>query len=193
MNNFIFENIFLKNLYIVTSLKSLSLFVKDSIVKSLKKKTWKNFPYKIFQSQFGKKQHIQNFETFFKINLWIWSICISIDVSFVPELKYGFKCHFGQIVLSQFPIMCIFWTIYDIYYEIVRKIHIIGHWERTICPKWHLKPYLSSGTKDTSIEIHIDHIHRLFLKNVSKFYICQFFVKLALKCLVWEFFSCISF
>ena len=70
--------------------------------------------------------------------------------------------------------MCIFGTIYDIYCEIVRKIHIIGHCERTICPKWHLKPYLSSGTKDTSIEIHVDHIHRLFLKNVSKFCIGRF-------------------
>ena len=70
--------------------------------------------------------------------------------------------------------MCIFGTIYDIYYEIVRKIPIIGHCERTIVPQWHLKPYLSSGTKDTSIEIHVDHIHRLFLKNVSKFCICRF-------------------
>ena len=174
MKNVIFENIFFKILFIETSLKSLSLFVKDSIVKSLKKKTWKNFQYQKFQSQFGKNQHIQNFETFFRNILWIWSTCISFDASFVPELKYGFKCHFGQIVLSQCQTMCIFWTIYDIYYEIVRKIHIIGHCERTICPKWHLKPYLSSGTKDTSIEIHVDHIHRLFLKNVSKFCICRF-------------------
>ena len=113
LNNFIFENIFFKILFIETSLKSLSLFVKDSIVKSLKKKTWKNFQYQKFQSQFGKNQHIQNFETFFKNNLWIWSTCISIDVSFVPELKYGFKCHFGQIVLSQCPIIVFFLTFYD--------------------------------------------------------------------------------
>ena len=53
-------------------------------------------------------------------------------------------------------------------------MHIIGHCERTICPKWHIKPYLSSGTKDTSIEIHVDHIHILFQKNVSKFCICRF-------------------
>ena len=92
----------------------------------------------------------------------------------VPEVKYGFKFHIGQIVLSQCPIMCIFRIICYICIEIVRKIHIIGHCERTICPKWHLKPYLSSGTKDTSIEIHVDHIHRLFLKNVSKFCICRF-------------------
>ena len=105
---------------------------------------------------------------------WIWFICTSIYASFNPEVNYGFKCNFGQIVLSQCQTMCIFWTIYDIYYEIVRKIHIIGHCERTICPKWHLKPYLSSGTKDTSIEIHVDHIHRLFLKNVLKFCICWF-------------------
>ena len=111
LNNFFVENIFLKNLFVETSLKSLSLFVKDSIVKSLRKKTWKKFQYQKFQSQFGKNQHIQNFETFFRNILWIWSTCISFDASFVPELKYGFKCHFGQIVLSQCPIMCIFRTI----------------------------------------------------------------------------------
>ena len=108
---FFLENILFLIFFVETSLKSLSLFVIVSFVKSLKKKTWKNFPYKKYQSQFSKNRPIQNFETFFKNNLWIWSTCISIDVSFVPELKYGFKCHFGQIVLSQCPIMCIFRTI----------------------------------------------------------------------------------
>ena len=75
------------------------------------------------------------FETFFRKNVSIWSTCTSIDASFNPEVKYGFKFHFGQIVLSQCPIMCIFRIICYICIEIVRKIHIIGHCERTICPK----------------------------------------------------------
>ena len=158
LNNFFLENILFLIFFVETSFKSLSLFVNVSFVKSLKKKTWKNFPYKKYQSQFSKNRPIQNFETFFKNNLWIWSTCISIDVSFVPELKYGFKCHFGQIVLSQCQTICIFWTIYDIYYEIVRKIHIIGHCEKTICQKLHLKPYLSSVTKRQAKKMHISHI-----------------------------------
>ena len=85
LNNFFLENILFLIFFVETSFKSLSLFVNVSFVKSLKKKTRKKFPYKKFQNQFGKNRHIQNFETFFKNNLWIWSTCISIDVSFVPE------------------------------------------------------------------------------------------------------------
>ena len=59
--------------------------------------------------------------------------------------------------------------------------------------KWHLKPYMSSGTKDASKEIHVDHIHRMFRKNVSKFCICWFLPNWLWNFWYWKFFHVFFF
>ena len=126
-----------------------------------------------FYKTYCKILHILKFETFFRKNVSIWSTCTSIDASFYPDVKYGFKFHLGQIVLSQCQIMCIFSNNLWYIMKLVEKIHIIWHCARTICPTWNLKPDLASGLRDASIEIHVDHIHLLFQKSVPKFDICR--------------------
>ena len=126
-----------------------------------------------FYTIYCKILHISNLGTLFWNNRWIWSTCISIDVSLNPEVRSGFKFHVGQIVLAQCQIMCIFSNNLWYIMKLVEKVHIIWYCERTICPTWNLKPDLASGLRDASIEIHVDHIHRLFQKSVPKFDICR--------------------
>ena len=66
-------------------------------------KNWlffRNLPNLHFYKTYCKILHILKLETFFWKQVWIWSTCTSIDASFNPEVKYGFKFHLGQMVLS---------------------------------------------------------------------------------------------
>ena len=109
LNNFFLENILFFIFFRWNKPQKFILICKGIICEEFKEKNMKKFPIQKISEPIWQKP------TYTKFGKKIWNnillTCISIDVSFIFEHTYGFKYHFGQIVLFQCPIMCIFQTI----------------------------------------------------------------------------------